>query len=33
MLEKGHEATKEFFATFEKCGLRSRIIELEDDQG
>jgi hypothetical protein len=32
-LEKGHETTKELFATFKELGLRSLIIELEDDHG
>jgi hypothetical protein len=32
-LEKGHEATKEFFAIYKECGFRSLITQLEDDQG
>jgi hypothetical protein len=32
-LEKGHEATKEFFTAFKECGPYSLITKLEDDQG
>jgi hypothetical protein len=32
-LEKSHEATKEFFASFKECGSRPLITKLENDEG
>jgi hypothetical protein len=32
-LEKGHEITKELFASFKECGSHSLNTKLEDDEG